>query len=228
MSEEIQLYIKDNLRISDEDLVLRTTDTENNFVERKTISDSDGWLKTAVAFANSCPIGFPGILYIGVADNGLIQHHSQPINFENLQKRISSAIEKAWPPIYFLSKTLRKNDAEFVAVIVPGSELRPHFSGPSFVRVGPESRKASAEQFEALITERSSKVRALRALIGKQVIWRVMTNSQQSSNQSGMVFDCNQFFLTLGHNQPNRCFPVHWITISYEPSENCYVLIIQS
>ena len=51
--------------VTEEDLLRKVSDTENNFVERKTISDTRGWLETAVAFANLCPIGQPGILYIG-------------------------------------------------------------------------------------------------------------------------------------------------------------------
>ena len=54
MSEEIQLNLADSLHvsISGEDLVAKITDTENNFIERKTVADTRGWLETAVAFAN--------------------------------------------------------------------------------------------------------------------------------------------------------------------------------
>ena len=42
MSEKIHLHLGDSLQvsISDEDLVSKTTDTENHFIERKTVSDS--------------------------------------------------------------------------------------------------------------------------------------------------------------------------------------------
>jgi hypothetical protein len=44
MSEEIRLNLADNLHvsISDEDLIAKITDTENNFIERKTVSDTRG------------------------------------------------------------------------------------------------------------------------------------------------------------------------------------------
>ena len=42
-------------------------------VGRKTFKDERDWKKTAVAFANSAPVGLPAVLYIGVRDNGDIE-----------------------------------------------------------------------------------------------------------------------------------------------------------
>ena len=44
MSEEIKMQLADNLliSISDGELISKVTDTENNFVERKSISDKGG------------------------------------------------------------------------------------------------------------------------------------------------------------------------------------------
>lgn len=226
MSAEMQLHLADSLQISDEDLISKTTDTENNFIERKTTSDTDGWLKTAVAFANSCPAGFPGVLYIGVAKDGTIQRHKEAPNFEKLQKTISNVIDAAWPPIYFFSKTLKKSGAEFVAVVIPGSALRPHFSGSSYVRVGPETRKASEAQFDELIAQRSSKVRELQKLVGKIVYWHSL--KAFPGNDNGKLVGCNQFFATIAAGQYKRCFPIDWITISFDPASERYQLIIQS
>jgi predicted HTH transcriptional regulator len=74
MSEEIKMQLADSLliSISDDELISKVTDTENNFIERKSVSDKGAWLQTAVAFANSCPVGFPGVLYVGVNDDGTI------------------------------------------------------------------------------------------------------------------------------------------------------------
>jgi hypothetical protein len=227
MTEEIQLHVADSLHvsISDEDLVSKTTDTENNFIERKTASDNRGWLETAVGFANSCPIGFPGVLFIGVNNDGTIQLHKEPVNFEKLQKTVSNRIGEAWPPIFCLPKTLKKNDAEFLAVLVPGSPLRPHFSGHSYVRVGPETRKASEKQFDEMIAQRSSKVRMLQQLIGETVLWHSL--SPFTGNADGTVVDCNQFFLTVHGATYKRCFPIDWISISFEPETKRYHLIVQ-
>src|SRR5262249_21172782 len=111
------------IELTDSDLLARVANTEDNFTERKTVSDRDGWLKTAVAFANSLPVGFPGVLFVGVNNDGTIQRHTgNPPNFEDLQIKVSQEISRAWPPIYILPKTLRKDGAEFLAVIVSGSE----------------------------------------------------------------------------------------------------------
>jgi predicted HTH transcriptional regulator len=132
--------------VSEEDLLRKITDTENNFIERKTAKDSNGWLKTAVAFANSCPVGQPGILYVGVSDEGEVIKHSDDL--ETIQKNVSASIGRAWPPIYFVSHILKRNGLEFIAVIIYGSPLRPHFSGPAYIRVGPETRDASELEYD--------------------------------------------------------------------------------
>jgi hypothetical protein len=62
--------------VSEEDLLRKVSDTENNFIERKTASNTRDWLETAVAFANSCPVGQPGwrvdTLYTHSVDNNLV------------------------------------------------------------------------------------------------------------------------------------------------------------
>jgi Putative DNA-binding domain len=228
MTEQIPPNVSDNLgiSISDQDLLAKLTDTENTFIERKTVSDSKGWLKTAVAFANSCPIGYPAFLFVGVNDDGTIQRHGNQVNFEEKQKEVSARIGSAWPPIYHLIKTLRKDAGEFLAVIVPGSAQRPHFSGPSYVRIGPETREASEKQYEELIAQRSSKVRELQKLIGQTVLWQSL--APFTGNADGRVAACNQFFLTIHGAGYKRCFPVDWITISFEPNDQRYHLIVQN
>jgi hypothetical protein len=227
-SAQKRTELEDNILvpISDDDLISKLTDTEDNFTERKSASDKGGWLQTAVAFANSCPVGFPAILYVGVNNDGTVQHRIDAINFEDLQKSISGMIGHAWPPIYILPKTLKKDGLEFVAVIIPGSALRPHFSGPAWVRIGPETRQASEPQFDELIAQRSSKVRAIRKLIGKTVVW----NSIQPfvANALGVVADCNQFFVTIESETYTRCFPLDWVNISFEPANRRYELIIHN
>ena len=228
MSEEIRLNLADNLHvsISDEDLIAKITDTENNFIERKTVSDTRGWLETAVAFANSCPIGFPGVLYVGVNNDGTVQRHKEPQNFEKLQKTVSNRIGEAWPSIFHLSRTIRKDNFEFLAVLVPGSELKPHFSGHAYVRVGPENRQASEDQYDKFIAQRSSKVRELQKLVGKTVYWHSITPF--AGNDNGTLGDCNQFFVTIDGGSYKRCFPIDWITISFDPGNQRYMLIVQS
>jgi predicted HTH transcriptional regulator len=209
--------------VTEDELIRKVSDTENNFVERKTSSNTDGWLKTAVAFANSCPIGQPGFLYVNVDDNGKVIPQPSEFDFEKLLKSISKRIGEAWPPIYFVTHILNKSGSEFVAVVIYGSPLRPHFSGSAYVRVGPETLDASDEEHDKLIAQRSSKVRALQKLVGKTVYWESL--SPTAGNANGKVVDCNQFYVTIDGGTYQRCFPVDWITISFDPNNQRYCLI---
>jgi predicted HTH transcriptional regulator len=112
------------------------------------------------------PIGQPGILYNNVEDKGEVIPDTKT-DFEKLQKTISSVINQAWPPIYFTPRILESDGQKFVTVVVFGSPLRPHFAGRAYVRVGPESRDATEEQYDDLIAQRSSKYRRLKRLEGK-------------------------------------------------------------
>jgi hypothetical protein len=211
--------------VTEAELLSKISDTENNFIERKTARDTDGWLKTAVAFANSCPVGQPGILYVGVDDNGSPEKQADGCNFETLQKTVSKQIAKAWPPIYFTSRILGRNGREFIAVVVYGSPERPHFSGPAYIRVGPETRDASEQEHEALIAQRSGKVRALQKLVGQPVSWRSV-HMQGAAPSSGTLTECNQFYVVFEASTYERCFPLDWVKIAFEPDQKRYMLIV--
>jgi len=210
--------------VIEEDLIRKVSDTENNFIERKTVNDTRGWLETAVAFANSCPVGQPGILYVGADNNGEIKKQADGYDFEKLQRSISGRIREAWPPIYFASHILKKNNLEFVAVVIYGSPKRPHFSGRALVRIGPETRDASEEEYDKLIAQRSSKVYFLQKLIGETVYWQQI--GYQEGNNNGKLTDCNQFFATVDMGQYSKCFPIDWITILFDPPNKRYQLIV--
>ena len=57
--------------------------TEDSFVERKTAGDNKRWIPALVAFANSAPIGFPCVLFIGAKDDGTLEAN---VGVESLQK----------------------------------------------------------------------------------------------------------------------------------------------
>jgi len=215
--------------VTEAELLSKLSDTENNFIERKTVNDTDGWLKTAVAFANSCPVGQPGILYVGVDDSGRVKKQADSYDFEELQKTISKVVGRAWPPIYFVTHVLRKDGFQFVALVIFGSPLRPHFSGPAYVRIGPETRNASEQQYDELVAQRSSKFRALLKLKGQLVDWRSWSSfvPSFSGDGNGILQECNQFFYTIvGDGNYMRCFPVDQTRISFDPNNRRYMLMI--
>jgi predicted HTH transcriptional regulator len=78
-----------------EDLLLRLVNTEDNFTERKRFSDDREWLRTLVGFANSCPIGYPGVLFVGVYDNGTPEQPKGNFNFDKVQKTLTERLNDA-------------------------------------------------------------------------------------------------------------------------------------
>ena len=152
---------------SNQDLLLRLLNGEDNWVERKSFTNRRGWLETAIAFANSTPIGSPAVLFIGVKNDGRPEGGKEGL--EETQKSFSRVLSQAYPPIYYDSRIVTKDDKEFLAIVIPGSPDRPHFAGHSYVRVGSETEKASNEQFADLIAQRNSKGREILKWKGKLI-----------------------------------------------------------
>jgi len=221
---KITLDLRDRiLDFSDEELLSRLKNFEDNFVERKRIGDSkDEWLQAAVAFANSVPVGYPAILFIGVKNTGEMEGGA---NLDTLQQTLSKVIDEAYPPIYYTTRIVLQDGKQCLAVIIPGSELRPHFAGHSYVRVGSQTKKASEEQFENLILQRSSKARELQKMIGKTIFWEMVGGIKGNANATMLA--CNQFFITVDGGTYQRCFPLEWITISFDPANQRYHLVVQ-
>jgi predicted HTH transcriptional regulator len=143
-----------SVHLSDEEILSRLRNFEDQFVERKSAGDwKKDALNTIVAFANSCPVGFPGILFIGVRKDGTVEDNLSDL--DSLQMKLSEQVNNGYPPICFFARVLREAGRQFLAVLVPGSEARPHFTGHSYVRVGSETRKASEQQFKELIAQRT-------------------------------------------------------------------------
>src|SRR5713101_2674622 len=143
------------VELNESELLARLRNFEDHLVERKTIKDERDWKKTAVAFANSVPVGLPAVLFIGVRDNGEIET-PQP-NLDEIQKKFNARMQRVYPRIAYVPKIISENGKQALAVIIPGSELRPHFAGLAYVRRGSESIEASEEQFAELIAQRDSK-----------------------------------------------------------------------
>jgi len=80
------------LDMSDADLLARMRNYEDHLVERKTSNDLKDVLKTIVAFANSAPVGYPAILYLGVRDSGEIE--TPQTNLDNGQKAVNKELQK--------------------------------------------------------------------------------------------------------------------------------------
>lgn len=117
---------------------------------------------------------------------------------------------------------------EFLAVIVRGSAERPHFSGPSYIRDGMQSKPASEQQFARLIAERSSKVREILKWKDQQITLLHPSSAQTPLATiphravSAHLLDCDQFFARLqimqsGSNSKLASIPLSQVEVSFEP-----------
>lgn len=225
------------IELSDEDILQRLTNTEDSTAERKTASDYRDCLKTAVAFSNSLPVDDPGIIFVGVYDDGRVQNKN---DLDILQKNVTKEINKIYPPIYPQQKIMKDKDGEeCLVVIVRGSAERPHFAGKSYIRSGSESIVGSPAQFARLIAERNSKTFEILRWLDKTITFRIPpgnagilvgnTLHRAGGRSPCRVVDCNQFFVTLGFGQDGNelkvSFPLLFVEINYNVRDNQLELI---
>jgi Schlafen, AlbA_2 len=213
------------IQLSDEDILRRLTDTEDGTVERKTAGDYRDCLKTAVAFSNSLPVDDPGIIFVGVGDDGTVQ---DKLNLDSLQRDVARGLGKIYPRVYAQMKVLRDSTGkEFLAVIVRGSENRPHFAGPSYVRDGSRTIEASEGQFEGLIAERSSKAYKIREWLGREITFRIPEGRGVTVGYSfyrgpgpARVVDCSQFYVSIQFSSSQatvvKAYPLVFVEIGYD------------
>lgn len=124
----------------------------------------------------------------------------------------------------YVPKIITESGRQALAIIIPGSESRPHFAGLSYIRNGSESIEASEEQFSRLIAQRNSKVTRILEWIGKPITLgstaterrRTPANKKWHLNlQDFLVVSCDQFYLTvlipypypIAHFAFPSCFP---------------------
>jgi len=195
--------------LTEDALIVRLRSTEHDFVERKSRTDKSGWIQAAVAFANSAPIGWPAILFVGVDDDGKPQQSADKL--EDLMKSVSDILDRAYPSIYRHVLPVHLADGACLAIVVPGSESRPHFAGRSYIRSGPQSKEASEGQLDELIAQRQSKVREILKWKGLAV-WvdepqRLADGNFSPSLSGATLIDCNLFYVTVEMDKPFQARP---------------------
>lgn len=213
------------MEINDEDLLRRLHSFEDAFTERKTSGDSRDWLKTVVAFANSTPVGYPAVLFIGVKDDGTPE--DKEVNLDSLEKTLTEKVAKAFPPIYNWTHSFNVNGKQVLAVIIPGSSERPHFAGQSYVRDGSKSVRASKDQFDRLIAARNSKAYHILQWKDKAVLKGNIRRGEPRPSSFGpaVIVDCNQFWVTLKMGNDLFALPLQRIELSFDYSQKMLVLI---
>lgn len=198
----------------DIDINARLKNKEDGLVERKPESLNERELrKELVAFANSVPDEVQGIIFIGVADDGTILGVA---NSDEKQKKIRRVAEQdCYPPIDIQMLVISEQGLDVIAVIVPASKKRPHFTGHAYVRIGSECKSASELQYEELINSRSDVCREI--LKNKDAIFTIRTinkklgvhsseNRPYAASYECRVVECNQHNVRLHDISTNEYF----------------------
>lgn len=141
--------------MDDSELLMLLNDLESDRVERKaSISDHDKICEAICAFANDLPAhNCPGVLFIGVNDNGTCAH--LPINDRlllALSEYRSNGNLLPFPAITVQKRTI--NGCDIAVVIVEPSDAPPvRFRGRVWIRVGPR-RALATQQEERILSEK--------------------------------------------------------------------------
>lgn len=217
------------ITFTDEDIFAKLTNTEDATVERKLHNDKKkDWVKTVVAFSNSLADGQPGILFIGVWDDGHIEEgQSQRTNFAEFQKTVSSLLADIYPPVTPTILSRKKDGLEFLAVIVYGSPNRPHFAGKSYRRDGTKSVDASEEHIEQFIARRSGKVSEILKWKGRRIYLTLfrpesehLRMGQLLGDFDALLVDCTQHYVTVtyqnGGNSWTHSYPLNRVEIGFD------------
>ena len=152
--------------MNESDLInmLRTGRTiESALIERKPDNFKDREArKVVVAFANSTPDGQEAVLFVGIHDKtGEVLGVANP---EELQRKYVRVLAECYPAIVFHIHALPVDGKTVLAIVVPASRRRPHFTGGAYIRTGSQSVLANAELYEELILSRTDKTRQLLEL----------------------------------------------------------------
>ena len=221
------------------EVVSRIENPEGPLLERKPSGVGAREVRrTVVAFANSVIAPDEAVLFIGVRDDGLVEGCADT---DKTQKMIRDVCDKqCYPPIAFRIEIIPERQ-NVVAVIIPPSDKRPHFTGQAFVRRGSESVAASAEIFDELIYSRNSKAAKLIEFKNKRTQVRAIglghrlgetrlsADSHHREAADCWVLDCNAQSVRLekAGSQVRFSEPLENITLSYDEEKWCPVLVIK-
>lgn len=98
---------------------------------------------------------------------------------DSLQKTIGDvARNDCYPSVDYQITVLEVDGKNVLAVEVESSNKRPHFSGPAYVREGSQSKAASSELYEELISSRNEKAGKILQSKGQLVTYRACTLNQ--------------------------------------------------
>jgi hypothetical protein len=155
--------------MTEAELLARIAAGEGPLCEFKEGGNSSTEIREAVVgFANTVRSPDVAVLFLGLKADGAPS--GKIANADETQRSVEGWLKKCYPKIEGIRPhVLIVEGQPVVAIEVPESTNGPHFTGPAFKRVGSETREASPEMFEEMITDRIEPARVLRAFLGKTV-----------------------------------------------------------
>jgi hypothetical protein len=210
---------------------------EDAYIERKAAGNTREVRKTACAFANTVE-DHEGVLFIGVHDRT-----GKVIGVEgtdSLQKTIRAALDDCCPPIKHTSVVLEIEGKHVLAIVVPPSDQKPHFTGAAYVRIGSESVAASSRQLDELVASRNDKCRQILKLKDKGPITvraigyklgsnKRLADSHYVEGAECVVIECNAQIVRL-HNSAagvNYSEALERIDLGWDEVKNRTMLIVR-
>jgi predicted HTH transcriptional regulator len=198
---------------------------EDAYLERKPeTANREEIRRTAVAFANTVEDGREAVLLIGVDDNGNALGVQNPDVKQRDVRRI--LMEDCYPPIQHQAQVFGVAGRNVVAITIPSSGQRPHFSGPAFVRRGAESVNATAAQHEDLIASRTEKCRVLQGwrdqpitiLEDRYRLDRGPVQGEWRAVREGRIVSCDSHTVRLRDSGSDAHFTLqlHQVEIGYD------------
>lgn len=214
----------------------RISHPEDGLLERKPEGAGEKDFKqTVVAFANSVPEGSEAVLFIGVENKtGKILGCT---GIESLQKTITSICNnECYPPVLHRLEARKFEGKDVLAVIVPPSTQKPHFSGHAFRRIGSQNQKADEALYSEFITSRTAVGAVLLQRRGGAV--QVKTQGKRlgdpaplpptySEGARYLITACNPHTVTLQKlsSQQNYVEQLENISISYDTNGQLLLLV---
>jgi hypothetical protein len=109
----------------------------------------------------------------------------------------------------------------------------PHFAGKAYIRVGPEVKEASQQQFDQLIAERSTKTYEILKSKGQQLTVHISGQADASPSKRGrtyvaLVRDCNAHYVILDepNESPLLSYPLERTLLSFDQGTNRLRLVL--
>jgi hypothetical protein len=220
--------------------LLKLSETqETSYVERKpaTVNKAD-IRREACAFANSTPPGEESILFLGIHDR--TGRPTGIANLESLHKNIHEALKlECFPPIVYSTVELQLDGQVVLAVRIPASSQRPHFTGHAYIRVGSSTRNASVESLDEMILSRTDKCRELlrhknAGLVSVHTVeyklgLKEPMRRPSSQRTECMIVDVTAHIVKLYEPASGYTYSesIHGVTIGYDDAKRRLLLVVR-